>query len=159
MTFCPDAVPGLPPPKAPVTWRKYDRQPDLIDGGVHKTAWRRGRLLILSSVEMMDFRGALRPQWLVSVSARGRGPASEVQRHPERFRASDADVVAVLRDFDMERAEEDNHQPGCARMFFLLCDARPDDPQQCECKETEEVVVESDGFTWSRERPAPRKVP
>jgi hypothetical protein len=142
----------LPSPKQPASWANYERMPDLTIDGVSHLVWRRGRLVVMSSVSMMDFRGAERPQWLVSLSARGTAHARDLQAHPERYRATDADVRRVLRDFGIERAEEDNHQPGCARMFFLLCDAKPDDPAQCECKETEEVVTEPDGFKWSRER-------
>lgn len=67
-------------------------------------------------------------------------------------RASDDVIRGVLADFDFEGAEEDNHSPGLARHFWLD-DGRALQPE-CECKSTEETIVEPDGYRWQRERKA-----
>jgi hypothetical protein len=107
------------------------------------------RLLVISTVDMAEFRGVTRPQYQVSVSV--------VRWHPSEKprRASDAERDLVLRDFDMLGAEEDNHEPGIARHFWRLCEASSDEAMGCECKETEELVVEPDGHRWSRVRGVP----
>lgn len=132
--------------KRPPTWASWQSHGYVApDAEAVQHVWSRGRLRVLSSLIHAEFRGQLRWQWLVTVSASGpRG----------RQRATDVELSRALRDFGMERAEEDNHQPGVSRAFFLLCDAKPDDPAVCECKETEEVIVEPDGFAWSKARGA-----
>lgn len=111
-------------------------------------AYGKGQLLVFVSADEMDFRGEKRPQHMLSVSARSRLANSGGRR-----RATDAEIADVLRDFDMGGAEEDNHQPGYIRMFFLLADPRPgEEGVQCECKTDEQLVVEADGFRWSRTR-------
>lgn len=65
-------------------------------------------------------------------------------------RASDDVIRGVLADFSLEGAEEDNHSPGLARHFWLD-EGRRVQPD-CECKRTEETVVEPDGYRWQRER-------
>ncbi len=145
MTTPPAAVGRGLRAKEPRPWANYTRERPMAvhspSGEVieQMLAWRRGRLLVTSSVDEMEFHGELRWQWLLAISAGG-------------WRATDEECARVLRDFDMEGAEEDNHFPGRVRSFFRLCDTRPGDPSQCECKETEETVVEPDGFRWQRER-------
>lgn len=65
-------------------------------------------------------------------------------------RASDDVIRGVLADFNLEGAEEDNHQSGVARHFWLD-EGRSVQPE-CECKRTEETVVEPDGYRWQKER-------
>ena len=82
--------------------------------------------------------GGVGPTWLVTISYRGARP-------------SDAHVELVLRQFRMRDAEEDNHTPGITRSFFM-----PVDPKWrgvCDCKETEETIVEDDGYEWQNPRP------
>lgn len=77
------------------------------------------------------------PQWHISITTRGKRPK------PHHVRRA-------LRAFGMVDAEEDNHQPGQARNFW-----RPVDPQyrvDCECKTTDILHVEPDGFRWTEER-------
>lgn len=61
-------------------------------------------------------------------------------------RASDDVVRGVLADFNMEGAEEDNHLSGIARHFWLD-EGRAVQPE-CECKLSEETIVEPDGYRW-----------
>lgn len=79
------------------------------------------------------------PSVHVSVSVRGRRPSDEAVR-------------GVLADFGIEGSEEDNHSAGVARHFWLD-EGRKVQPE-CECKATEETVVEPDGYRWQRPRGA-----
>jgi hypothetical protein len=78
------------------------------------------------------------PQWHISISQQGHRP--------------DADVVdRALRAFDMVGADEDNHHPGIARHFWLPVD--PARRVECECKTTEDTVVDRDGYAWTNPKP------
>jgi len=85
-------------------------------------------------MEAPDGSGDVIPQWLVSVTKRGKRP-------------TDAEVERALEAFDMTEAEEDNHGPGNSRSFFLVVD--PARRVDCECKVDEAVVTETDGYKWS----------
>lgn len=65
-------------------------------------------------------------------------------------RAGDDTIRSVLADFGLEGAEEDNHSSGKARHFWLD-EGRVVQPE-CECKRTEETVIEPDGYRWQREQ-------
>jgi hypothetical protein len=101
-----------------------------------------GRAFVVSALELADYpdgSGVRGPQWHLSIS--GRGKHGRVERPDEKR------VRQVLRDFGLEGAEEDNHHPGHARHFWLPVDlARR---VTCECKETEETIVEPDGYRWT----------
>jgi hypothetical protein len=108
----------------------------LVDAVGTRFMWQSGPILVASSLivaEMPDGNGT-GEQWLVSVSA-------------NRKRPKPHHVRRALRAFDMTAAEEDNHEPGVARKFFLVVD--PARRVDCECKTTEETIVEPDGFRWS----------
>lgn len=129
-------------PKRP--WRSgWQRLPSLRDRiELHRWWHARERLLVVSSAPVAEFRGELRPQWQVS--------ASKVFVGGHERRPTDDEVAFVLREFRIVGAEEDNHMPGLARHFWMLCDLAPGDEMGCECKEGEETVVEPDGFKWQR---------
>lgn len=99
--------------------------------------WRRGPVIVISTLvdaELPGEGGGVGPTWHASITRLGKRPRP---RDVERF----------LRDFDLVGAEEDNHHPGAARNFFL-----PVDPAlrgQCECKTTEDVITEADGYQWT----------
>ena len=107
-------------------------------------SWQSGRVLVLSSIAPMQLPGApegvVGPTWLVSVSSRGR-------------RAKPHEIRRALRAFDMTHAEEDNHEPGIARKFFMPVD--PAFRGVCECKVEERVVTEADGYQWTTPREGP----
>ena len=100
------------------------------------TRWQCGTVLVISSIidaELPDGSG-VGLQWHVSISSMGKRP----KQHQ---------VAKALRDFGLVGAEEDNHHPGNARHFW-----RPVDPAHrvdCECKTTETLVKERDGYTYS----------
>lgn len=84
-----------------------------------------------------EFHGVMRHQHVVSVSFRQR-------------RASDWQCQRALKlaGFDPASAEEDNHFSGMTRTFFIV--EGLDEPGVCECKDDETIVVEPDGYTYSR---------
>lgn len=103
------------------------------------SAWQRGPTCVISALEeaeLPDGTGA-GPQWHVSVSRAGKRPGPN-------------DVQAAQRAFDMRKAEEDNHHPGVARHFWLPVD--PAHRVDCECKESEVLVTEPDGYRWTNPR-------
>lgn len=77
-------------------------------------------------------------------------PSVQLSISDKGWRPSDDVCRAALADFGLEGAEEDNHSPGRARHFWLD-EGRTVQPD-CECKATEETVVEPDGYRWQRER-------
>lgn len=108
----------------------------------HISAWRYGRIFVLSELADMELpRGqGVGPTWLVSISRSGRRP-------------SVSDVRKVRRSFGLVDAEVDNHHPGCAVNLFLVVD--PAHRVSCECKEDETVVVEADGYEWTTPKDEP----
>lgn len=102
--------------------------------------WARGTLLVISALEMAHLPDGSGTglQWHVSISRSGRRPRQ-------------GDVDLMLEHFGMAEAEEDNHEPGIARKFWLPVD--PEKRVDCECKESEDLVMDEDGVTWSN--PAP----
>lgn len=115
----------------------------LGQGGDHVAIFKRGRMVVVSTLDVAQLPdgSGVGLQWHVSASF-GDG----------KRRLTDAEVAHVLRDFGMEGAEEDNHEPGRARHFWLPVD--PEHRVDCECKTTEEVHVEADGHRWSNPRNA-----
>jgi hypothetical protein len=116
----------------------WDELPSPLPGA---RAWQLGRTCVLSSLAMMELpRGGVGPTWLISISRQGRRPQPD-------------DIERALRAFGMVGAEEDNHHPGNARHFFM-----PVDPSQrvdCECKATETVIADTDGYTWTNPKDGP----
>lgn len=129
----------MPPPKGPsgLDWTPVPALPGMA-------GWASGPLLVMSSVASMQLPGAPEgvagPTWLVSVSSRGR-------------RAKVKEIRRALRAFDMREAEEDNHEPGIARKFFMPVD--PAFRSVCECKLSERVVTEPDGYQWTTPKDGP----
>jgi hypothetical protein len=101
------------------------------------SAWAKGAVRVISEMcnaELPGASGASGPTWHISVSRLARRP-------------HDRDVEHALRDFGLTGAEEDNHHPGNARHFFLVID--PAFRGLCECKTTEDVIVDPDGYEWT----------
>jgi hypothetical protein len=99
--------------------------------------WERKGVRVLSALEDAELpRGGAGPQWHVSISRIGALPRP-------------ADVERALSAFGLVGAEEDNHHPGNARHFWMPLDPR--ERVDCQCKETEEVVV-TDGVAWTNPR-------
>lgn len=108
-----------------------------LPGGARGSVWRRGQVSVVSSLDMSklpDGSGEIGPQWHVSVTTRGKRPKAN-------------HLALALRAFGMTGSEEDNHHPGEARHFFLVVD--PKRRVDCDCKATEETLVEADGYRWT----------
>ena len=102
------------------------------------SAWRRANTIVFSDLLMAelpdgDGEGL---QWHISFSKMGKriGNPHWVRR--------------ILRDFGMSEAEEDNHEPGNARNFWLVVD--PARREACHCKVVETQHVEANGHAWSQ---------
>lgn len=91
--------------------------------------------------------GAAGPTWHVSVSRRG--VASTIIGGS---RPSDDDLRRVIDAFEMPGFDEDNHFPGVARHLFCPVDERY--RGACECKLTETLITEADGYVWSNDETA-----
>jgi len=94
-------------------------------------------LVVISSLNHAYLPGTqdteIGPQWHVSVS-----------RAPERSLV--ADVERVVECFGMPAFDEDNHHPGIARHLWCPVDERY--RQGCECKLTEQLIVDGD-YQWT----------
>ena len=108
--------------------------------GAETHTWQWGHIRVLSSAEIAEYQGESCMQNHVSVSV------------DERLfrRATDDELAYVRHVFDMDDAEEDNHQPGRIRNLFLPLHLPRGTVGVCDCKSDEMVVVEPDGFTWSK---------
>jgi hypothetical protein len=102
--------------------------------------WVSGPILVTSSLQTIEApdRGPDTPQWLIGISERGKRPK------PHHVRRA-------LRAFDMTEAENDAHHPGVACHYFLVVD--PARRVTCECKTTEDIIVEPDGYRWTNPKP------
>ena len=115
----------------------WTRLPSAMDYRADASAWTRGRLRVLSTLDETETNGWVGPTWILSLSRRG-------NRRP-----NDRELLRMVRDFGVPSPyDEDNHENGIARKVF--CPTEPSARTACECKVTEEVVVEPDGYRWSR---------
>jgi hypothetical protein len=99
--------------------------------------WKRSGVTVISTLELAALPGQpdrIGLQWHVSASYKADRPSAE---HVRR----------ALRDFGMPGAALDNHEPGIAQHYWLVVD--PADRRDCDCKESEAVLVEPDGYTWT----------
>lgn len=106
-----------------------------------KSAWIRRGVTVISALELAEAPDGTKqtiPQHHISIG------------HADGRRPTDIEVKQARACFGMSEAEEDNHSPGVARHLWLPCDPRR--RVSCECKATEEVITESDGYTYSQER-------
>ena len=94
------------------------------------TAWQNGHISALSSVAYISDEH-LPPhwEWLISFSNMG------------RQRLSNKDIAPALKAFGAEDFEEDNHEPGIARKYWLAVDEKYRKP--CPCKD-ETVITEGE---------------
>jgi hypothetical protein len=123
-------------------WRleRTETMPNTIGLSLHYVSPKLRVVSSLDLAELPDGSGEVGPQWHVSISAR-------------RKRPKDSLVRLALRDFGLVGAEEDNHHPGVARHFWMAVD--PARRSDCECKVTEEVITERDGYRWTNPTDAP----
>lgn len=122
-------------------WLEFSPPLHLVqDPNTHAISmWRRGAVCVISTLITTELPGedATGLTWHTSISRLGKRPKAR-------------DVEHLLRDFGLVGAEEDNHHPGGVRNFFMPLD--PSKRRDCECKTTEEIITERDGFTWTNPR-------
>lgn len=130
-------------PKRPTIegWKLGPTPPSEVSLGYESESWFHpaSGLCVISAVEVAkDGDGIERgPEYHVSISREG------------YRRCTSQEARMVIKQFDMEGAEEDNHVPyGIVRNFW-----RPVAEKliglDCACKETEPVIVEDKGdYVW-----------
>ena len=102
-------------------------------------AWqhRSGICAISSTIWVNDeHEPELHWEWLVSFSVMGQS------------RVSDKRLKWVLKAWGMEEFEEDNHELGIARKFWLAIEPRFRKP--CPCKD--EIILTDGEYRWSEKR-------
>lgn len=123
--------------RKPAAGSGWERVESPMDFRVNASAWRRGRLRVISTLDQTETNGWEGPTKILSISRVG-------NRRP-----NDRELARMIRDFGVPSPyDEDNHENGIARKVF--CPTDPSARTACECKVTEEVVVEPDGYRWSR---------
>lgn len=107
-------------------------------GALHGLSiWMRRRILAISTcvtAAAPDGSGDAIPQWHISFTNEGR-------------RCTDEEVRQSLAAFRLTGADEDNHEPGMARHYWMPLD--PARRTDCECKTTEKTVTLPDGHRWT----------
>lgn len=102
----------------------------VVEMNEHYTAWQNGIYCALSSVvHVFDDHQPEHWEWLVSFSNMG------------KQRLTNEQIKFCLKAFDAENFEEDNHESGIARKFWLAIDEKYRKP--CPCKD-EMVITEGD---------------
>jgi len=116
-------------PICPMNWFVHSVKADF-------TVWQSsyGVGALSSMIEVEDEHLPLHWEWLVSFS------------HISRRRLTNEEMKRVIKDWGIEQFEEDNHESGIARKFWLAVD--PSYRKPCPCKD-EEQVIEGD-YVWSR---------
>lgn len=106
----------------------------IVEINENYTAWQKGDVCALSSVVFVEDEH-LPPhwEWLVSFSSMG------------RRRLCDKEIAMVLPIFGAEDFEEDNHEQGIARKFWLSVDEKYRKP--CPCKD--EVLITEGDYKYS----------
>jgi hypothetical protein len=127
-------------------WIKGPPVPAFVTKGYPAESWKfpERDLRVISAVEVTATEPGgepLGPEYHISIS-RG-GPRGE------SVRCSSQEAKWVLRQFDLEDAEEDNHVPnGVVRNFWRPVADRLSG-YQCPCKDAEPAMIEDGGdFVW-----------
>jgi hypothetical protein len=95
--------------------------------------------LALSSLGYIKEEKTDEPHWEWIVSFSGAGVTALPNKKIKQY----------LRDFSFSDAEEDNHEPGFARKFFLAVEEKH--RKKCECKDEEQVRL-SENYVYSRKK-------
>ena len=109
----------------------------LIEINEDFTAWQNGNICALSSIVFLSDEH-LPPhwEWLVSFSNMG------------RLRLSDKEIKPALQSFDALEFEEDNHESGAARKYWLAVLEQYRKP--CPCKD--EMTITEGDYKYSVKR-------
>lgn len=130
-------------PKRPIFdgWVRMPDPPKYVSFGYDCEAWYlpAAGFNVFSAVEVaVDDDGIERgPEYHLSMSRNG----------PRRMSLQDA--MQVLKHFEMDGAEEDNHVPGGVVRNFWRPVAEPMVGMECECKDDEPAIKEDKGdYVW-----------
>jgi hypothetical protein len=93
--------------------------------------------IAISSLAYVQEKETDEPHWEWIVSFSG----------AEKTVLPDDKIKQYLKDFNFSDAEEDNHEPGFARKFFLAVEEKH--RKKCECKDEEQVHL-SENYVYSR---------
>jgi len=126
-------------PKAPLSGWSYVRPWEMPGEVAH--IWRNDKLMVISAFGDMEYQGIVVAHFHVSASV------INSDRRP-----TNDEMDLVRKSFDLDDAEEDNHSPGRIRNLFRPVHLPKGTTSMCDCKENEEVIVESDGFQWQRKK-------
>lgn len=130
-------------PKQPIFdgWVRLANPPKWVSAGYDCEAWHlpAAGFNVFSAVEVAkDDDGIERgPEYHLSISREG----------PRRVSRQDA--MQILKHFDMDGAEEDNHVPGGVVRNFWRPVAEPVIGMECACKDEEPAIKEDKGdYVW-----------
>lgn len=129
-----------PPPRS--GWIEVETPLQVRASSLAASSWVSGPVRVISTLivaDLPDGSGA-GEQWHVSIARKNKRPKP-------------TDVRRALRALGLVGAEEDNHHPGNARHFFLPVD--PAKRGDCECKTTETVIVQDDGYRFTTPKDGP----
>lgn len=138
-------------PKRPVVagWTKMPPPPAWASLGYPAEAWYHPRagIAVISAVEVAKDADDIDrgPEYHISMSLRipDGSPGGQGYRIPHQM------AVEVLRHFDCEDAEEDNHVPGGIVRNFWRPVADRFVGMTCACKDSEPAMVEDKGdYVW-----------
>jgi len=106
----------------------------IIEVNENWTAWKAGDTCALSSVVYIEDEH-LPPhyEWLVSFSKNG------------LYRLSNKEIKPALKAFDLYLFEEDNHEIGIARKYWLAVEEKYRKP--CPCKDEKQII--EDDYIYS----------
>lgn len=112
----------------------------LVEINQEYTVWKIGEIFALSSVVWVEDEH-LPPhwEWLISFSAMG------------RRRLSNKEISIMLPMFSAEEFEEDNHEKGVSRKFWLAVEKKHRVP--CPCKD--EMVITEGDYKYSVKKDKP----
>jgi len=106
----------------------------VIEININYTAWQIDNICALSSVVFIEDEH-LPPhwEWLISFSFMG------------KTRLTNSQITTSLKAFDAEIFEEDNHEKGIARKFWLAIEEKYRKP--CPCKD--EIIISEGEYQYS----------
>ena len=112
------------------------------DNTLGRSAWSWRGMVLLSTLVVAEYPDGDGEglQYHASLSSGGRRPTNK-------------ECKIAMKMLGLAEPEEDNHHPGIARHFWMPLD--PTRRAACECKASELVITEPDGYQWTTPRNGP----
>ena len=109
----------------------------MVDINENWTAWKKGGVYALSSViEVEDEHQPLHWEWMISFSYMGQRVLTNKE------------LKKPIKDFCAEGFEEDNHEKGIVRKFFMAVEPKYRVP--CPCKD--EIIITEGEYSYSAKK-------